>query len=124
MLYSSAWVGVEPTTSVVIGTDCIGSCISNYYIITATTAPILSENMVGALETDRTIFVFSHIDYILPTLCLFCNKKRKQYKRGFDREQELKTIKRCFCLLFQTIWHFCVCPTQDSGKHIIYTRTH
>ena len=31
--------GVEPTTSVVIGTDCIGSCKSNYYMILATTAP-------------------------------------------------------------------------------------
>jgi hypothetical protein len=35
MLY---WVGVEPTTSVVIGTDCIGSCKSNYYTITAPTS--------------------------------------------------------------------------------------
>ena len=26
MLYTSPWVGVEPTTSVVIGIDCIGSC--------------------------------------------------------------------------------------------------
>jgi hypothetical protein len=25
MLYTSAWAGVEPTTSVVIGTDCIGN---------------------------------------------------------------------------------------------------
>ena len=25
MLYTSNWAGVEPTTSVVIGTDCIGS---------------------------------------------------------------------------------------------------
>ena len=39
MLYSSPWAGIKPTTSVVIGTDCIGSCKSNYYTITATTAP-------------------------------------------------------------------------------------
>jgi hypothetical protein len=31
------------TTSVVIGTDCIGSCKSNYHTITATTAPSVSE---------------------------------------------------------------------------------
>jgi hypothetical protein len=30
--------GVEPTTSVVIGTDCIGSCKSNYHTITPTAA--------------------------------------------------------------------------------------
>ena len=30
----------ELTTSVVIGTDCIGSCKSNYHMITTTMAPI------------------------------------------------------------------------------------
>jgi hypothetical protein len=34
-----AWAGFELTTSVVIGTDCIGNCKSNYHMITATTAP-------------------------------------------------------------------------------------
>jgi hypothetical protein len=38
MLYSSPWMGVEPTILVGIGTDCIGSCKSNYHTITATTA--------------------------------------------------------------------------------------
>jgi len=37
ILYISPLAGVEPT-SVVIGTDCIGSCKSNYHTITATTA--------------------------------------------------------------------------------------
>jgi hypothetical protein len=36
---ASPWVGVEPTTSVVMGTNCIDSCSSNYHTITATTAP-------------------------------------------------------------------------------------
>ena len=39
MLYNSPWSKVELTTSVKIGTDCIGSCKSNYHTITATTAP-------------------------------------------------------------------------------------
>jgi hypothetical protein len=39
MLYTSPWSRFE-LTSVVIGTDCIGSCTSNYHTITATTAPI------------------------------------------------------------------------------------
>ena len=38
MLYTSSWSRFELTTSVVIGTDCIGSCKSNYHTITATTA--------------------------------------------------------------------------------------
>ena len=39
VVYTSPWAGVEPTISVVIGTDCIGSCKSNYHMITVTTAP-------------------------------------------------------------------------------------
>jgi hypothetical protein len=41
MLYTSPWSRFEFTTSVVIGTDCLGSCKFNYHMITATTAPIL-----------------------------------------------------------------------------------
>ena len=39
MLYASPWSRFELTTSVVIGTDCIGSCESNYHTIMTTTAP-------------------------------------------------------------------------------------
>jgi hypothetical protein len=41
MLYTSPWSRFELTTSVVIGTDCIGTCRckSNYHTIAATTAP-------------------------------------------------------------------------------------
>ena len=39
MLYQvhHVWAGFKLTTLVVIGTDCIGSCKSNYHTITATT---------------------------------------------------------------------------------------
>jgi hypothetical protein len=37
--YTSTWVGFKLTTLVVIGTDCIGSCKSNYHTITTTAAP-------------------------------------------------------------------------------------
>jgi hypothetical protein len=40
MLYTSPW----SRTSVVIGTDCIGSCKSNYHTITATAAPNYANN--------------------------------------------------------------------------------
>ena len=36
MLHTSPWTGFEPTTLVVIGTNCIGSCKSNYNTIPAT----------------------------------------------------------------------------------------
>ena len=38
ILYTSPWSRFELTTSVVTGTDCIGSCKSNYHTIMATTA--------------------------------------------------------------------------------------
>jgi hypothetical protein len=37
MLYTSQWSRFELTTSVVMGTACIGICKSNYNAITATT---------------------------------------------------------------------------------------
>jgi hypothetical protein len=40
MLYTSPWSRFELTTSVVIGTDWLGSCKSKYHTITATTTPL------------------------------------------------------------------------------------
>jgi hypothetical protein len=40
MLYTSPWSRFKLTTSVVIGTDCIGSCKSNYHTITTTVVPL------------------------------------------------------------------------------------
>ena len=44
MLSTSPWSRFELTTSVVIDTDYIGSCKSNYHTITATRAPLSSIN--------------------------------------------------------------------------------
>jgi hypothetical protein len=43
MLYRvhPAWVGFELTTLVLIGTDCIDSCKSNYHTTTTMAAPVL-----------------------------------------------------------------------------------
>jgi hypothetical protein len=40
MLYTSPWSRFELTASVLIGTDCIGSCKSKYHTITTTNAPV------------------------------------------------------------------------------------
>ena len=40
--YTSPIAGFEPTTLVVIGTDCTGSFYSNYHTITTTTVPFFS----------------------------------------------------------------------------------
>ena len=66
MLYTSPWAGFEPTTSMRKGTDCIGSCKSNYHTITATSAPFRKARGVG-LYLD-----FSKIDrYDFPHITLF-----------------------------------------------------
>jgi hypothetical protein len=52
MLYTSLWSRFELTTSVVIGTDCIGSCKSNYHTNTAMTAPVLVWNRYNSQCDD------------------------------------------------------------------------
>ena len=59
MLFTSPWTGFELTTLVVIGTDCTGSCQSNYHTITTTMAlkaiftffwqDVISDNERGCL---------------------------------------------------------------------------
>ena len=56
MLYISPWSRFELTTSVVIDTDCIGSCKCNYNTITATTAPTI-KTAIPVTEWYRTITV-------------------------------------------------------------------
>ena len=46
MLYISPWSRFELTTSVVIGTDCIGSCKSYYHAITASLIVIHVEDII------------------------------------------------------------------------------
>jgi hypothetical protein len=57
MLYTSLWSRFELTTSVVIGTDCTGSCKSNYHMITTMTAPIIIAYMIS--------YMTSHISYLI-----------------------------------------------------------
>jgi hypothetical protein len=62
MLYTSFWSRFELTTSVVIGTDCIGSCKSIYNTITARTAPPI------ILYIFYVLYIYRQ--YQLYTLCL------------------------------------------------------
>jgi hypothetical protein len=58
MLYTSPWTKFALTTSVVIGTDCIDSCKSNYHTITATTA-LYKTNP----ESYRGSDIFSYLQF-------------------------------------------------------------
>jgi len=58
MLYTSPWSRFELATSVVIGTDFIGSCKSNYHTITATTAPELKvRSQYNRMQRIGMIFI-------------------------------------------------------------------
>jgi hypothetical protein len=57
MLFSLPWAGVEPTTSVVIGTDYIGSCKSNYHAIMATMSPKQLK------VTIHVVYIYTHYIY-------------------------------------------------------------
>ena len=57
MLYTLPWVRFELTTSVVIGTDCIGSCKSNYHTIRAMMAPHVFKCDIGY----SLMFIYIHI---------------------------------------------------------------
>ena len=64
MLYTSRWSGFELTTSVVIGTDCLGSCKSNYHTITAMTAPVPIGNRLISPQRITT-FLTNEYDIFL-----------------------------------------------------------
>jgi hypothetical protein len=47
-----AWTGFEHATSVVIGTDCEGSCKFNYHTITTMTVPLIDVEKKYIFETN------------------------------------------------------------------------
>jgi len=69
MLYTSPWSRFELTTSVVIGTDCIGSCKSNYHTITSHDWPCFWDDSVLIIY----IYIFDfHTDFIGEESVEFC----------------------------------------------------
>ena len=62
MLCTSPWSGFELTTSVVIGTNCIGSCKSNYHTITALRALFSGKASVSILL--QWFMVYSVLSYV------------------------------------------------------------
>jgi hypothetical protein len=63
ILYTSPWAGVEPTTSVVIGTYCIVSCKSNYRTIMVTTTPDILIDLIWFIVLNATFNNISAISW-------------------------------------------------------------
>ena len=64
----NAMNGFKLITLVVIGTDCIGSCKSNYHTTTTTTAPLVIELYTFKLVQEVTSIEQSHVlkGYVIP----------------------------------------------------------
>ena len=75
LLYSLPWAGVECKTSVVIGTDCIGSCKSNYHRIMVATAPYSHVEVTGVFSGVRVAqslnFCALSCRWLFVSLCVF-----------------------------------------------------
>ena len=70
MLYTSPWSRFKLTTSVVIGTDYIGSCKSKYYTITSGTDPRCKISCIKLCK-------YNIIKAILNGMTSICLRKRK-----------------------------------------------
>jgi hypothetical protein len=66
--YTSPWSRFELKIPVVIGTDCIGSCKSNYHTITATTAPYIQSNPIVLRVLWSCVFMCYFKQFLPPFL--------------------------------------------------------
>jgi len=75
MLYSAhlVWARFELTTLVVIGTDCTGSCKSNYYTNATTTAPGIKNRLLKCTYISNECILF-HV-YLTPLAYTFTFNK-------------------------------------------------
>jgi hypothetical protein len=75
MLYTSPWWRFVLTTSVMIGTDYIGSCKSNYYTITSTTVPERTSKIMIQLQCNTVICITNIINrglwYLTPLSTIY-----------------------------------------------------
>ena len=65
MLYTSPWSRLKLTTSLVIDTNCIGSCKYNYHTITATAATYIYQNVRVFYRPYRITRILFHTSYFL-----------------------------------------------------------
>ena len=103
MLYTSPWSRFELTTSVMIGTDCIGSCKSNYHTITVMTDPKLfivlldkvkNTTVILELQVLHTIRVyFFHTSIVWRILAMTLWKESWNFNgQQFNQYQQNKRV--------------------------------
>jgi hypothetical protein len=102
MLYTSPWSEFELATSVVIGTDCIGSCKSKYHTITATMAPLFWLKLTLSSKQKANII------------------ELKQYNRNHNSKRNvLNNLTTCLLSLLNKR-HHCLRSLAVDGFRIIF----
>ena len=137
--YTSKWAGFKLKTLVVIGTDCTGSCKSNYHTITTTTAPKNLHNSESKILTtvdSRYLEFDGTMEKIRVNRNSTQEELRRYRKRGLlNNERETTRAKfwraktsiacpysrndfkhiRCFCCcFFLSVKFFESCETTDN----------
>ena len=97
--YTCPWTMIELTTLVLIGTDCIGRCKSNYHTITTTTAPC--SNLI-------LVYIYIDISFEYKILCnlytvCYIWEQRRIIPRGKSWDQLDWFIFATSLCLFQAI---------------------
>jgi hypothetical protein len=131
MLYrvNLAWARFELTTFVVIGTDYIGNCISNYYVITTTNAPV-SPRMLVLIDVLMNINtnVFLNIMLVLCWDGVSDRLWRPQFQTWIQSPLTTKQSKGSrvpdyrwpwYCTVYSVI-HCCDCIGLFQWKRYLY----
>ena len=108
-------MGFEHTTLVVKGTDCIGSCKSNYHAITTTTALRMLRNKIISLLHDT------------PTVTRVPVKCETKSKRNETKRNEIETKRgkfRFFSVNFVSIYFVSFRFVSFRFRFAFYRYTH
>ena len=102
-----AWVGFEPTTWVEIGTDCTGSCKSNYHTITTMTVPYCIM-LIRSMDIRPNysvsvwhIYYLSFIDFFIIYLIFFDFLLAPKRQEEFMFQMRIFDFKVCVALKFR-----------------------
>jgi hypothetical protein len=125
MLYTSPWLRFELTTSVVIDTDCIGSCKSNYHTITVTTAP-QSKWICGLWKNDSFVSFNWKITYKYHFGINDHSSKEINMSRGGHVEWRLEAMQVIFWGTNNKLWYIryrvrSSCPLISDDSFIYHT---
>jgi hypothetical protein len=105
--HTSPWTWFEFTTLVVIGTDCTGSCKSNYHTITTTTVSSMSRfSSINLPIIDKTV------DYV----CSVYHITRVSYSHSTESRNKTQFYNLCIydrqvehCIHYIGCKHLSIC---------------